>query len=278
MLIKFLVAAFCTLRKQQSSLVLKESDDYQLNWIDNNENNIVEIAKEAANKAGLLILNSSGSINLDTGIISKIGSRDLVTEVDKQCQNVIKETILTAFPNHKFLGEEEVLPGIEASTSAIEKFKNEEHLWIVDPIDGTTNFAHGMPLSGVIIAYANYGVTKYGLIYDPFRNEFFTAWKGKGAFLNNKPISCCKTSELNKSVVCTGSPPNLKALEACLRATNLISSKVRTVRMLGSAAIMLSWIANGRLTAYFEADLNVWDLAAGFISLLILFRYLKNIQ
>jgi myo-inositol-1(or 4)-monophosphatase len=91
----------------------------------------------------------------------------------------------------------------------------------------------------------------------------FTAWRGQGAFLNGKRIHCCGTKELKSSVVCTGSPPNQKSLEACLRATNLISSEVRTMRMLGSASIMLSWLACGRVTAYFEADLNAWDLAAG---------------
>lgn len=85
--------------------------------------------------------------------------------------------------------------------------------------------------------------------------------------MNNEPIHCCNTNLLSDSVIATGSPPNIKALEACLRATQHISHKVRTMRMLGSAAIMLSWVAIGRLTAYFEADLNVWDIAAG--SLLI---------
>lgn len=120
-----------------------------------------------------------------------------------------------------------------------------------------------MPLSGVIISYASKGKVQLGIIYDPYRDEMFTAWRGHGAFLNDKKISCCRTDSLKASVVSTGSPPNFKSLEACLRATNLLSPQVRTMRMLGSAATMLSWVACGRLTAYFEADLNVWDLAAG---------------
>jgi myo-inositol-1(or 4)-monophosphatase len=189
--------------------------------------------------------------------------------------------------------EEDVAPGAEASAQAVGRLANEEHLWIVDPIDGTTNFAHGMPLSGVIIAYASKGVCVFGLIFDPFREvrvaqglavalclsplfpilptsylflitqEMFVAWRGKGAYMNGKQIKCCSTPDLSGAVVATGSPPDLAALAACLRATELISPKVRTVRMLGSAAVMLSWVAMGRLTAYFEADLNVWDLAAG---------------
>jgi len=224
---------------------------------------INSVGVKAARLAGEAIVKGSGHIDLASGIESKIGSRDIVTEVDKRCQDIIEETILSAYPTHKFLGEENVAPGIEASKLAIEKFKNEPHLWIVDPIDGTTNFAHGMPLSGVIIAYAEYGVTQFGCIWDPFYKELFIAWKGKGAYLNGKKISCCGTPDLQRSVVATGSPPNFGALAACLRATELISPKVRTVRMLGSASVMLSWVAIGRLTAYFEADLNVWDLAAG---------------
>lgn len=224
---------------------------------------LLKAATEAANRAGKAMLAGSGTIDLSTDVESKIGSRDVVTEVDKKCQDLIKDSILAHFPSHKFLGEEDVAPGIEASKAAIASCKDEQHLWIVDPIDGTTNFAHGQPLSGVIIAYASYGVTQFGLIYDPFQKELFTAFRGKGAYLNNERIHCCKTRSLSESVIATGSPPNFKSLDACLRATTRLSPKVRTMRMLGSAAIMLSWVAIGRLTAYFEADLNVWDLAAG---------------
>jgi myo-inositol-1(or 4)-monophosphatase len=209
------------------------------------------------------MLQGSGRIDLASDIESKIGSRDIVTEVDKNCQEVIKEAILSFFPTHKFLGEEDVPPGREAASAAIDKLKHEPHLWIVDPIDGTTNFAHGMPLAGVIIAYAQYGEVKHGFIYDPFRNESFTAWKNKGAFLNGQRIKTCKTTELGSSVLCTGSPPNLESLEATMRAMQLLSPQVRTVRVLGSAAINLAWTAVGRVTAYFEADLNAWDLLAG---------------
>lgn len=128
-----------------------------------------------------------------------------------------------------------------------------ENYWICDPIDGTTNFAHGMPLSGVILAFVSGGQLVYGHIFDPFRNETFTAWRGGGAFLNGQRIHCCTTSRLRDAVVCSGSPPNIASLNACLRATEFISPQVRTVRMLGSAAIMLAWNACGRVTAYFEA-------------------------
>lgn len=227
------------------------------------EEAIGEAARRAAWAAGKLMLEGSGRIDLAADIESKVGSRDIVTEVDKKCQEVIMQTILLHFPHHKFLGEEDVAPGREASEAAINELKNEAHLWIVDPVDGTTNFAHGMPLAAVIIAYAEYGVVKHGFIFDPFRNESFTAWRGKGAYMNGQRIRVDKTERMDSAVVCTGSPPNLNALAASLRATQLLSPKVRSMRVLGSAAVHLAWASVGRITAYFEADLNAWDLMAG---------------
>ena len=226
------------------------------------------VARDAAALAGAAIVKESKNIDRLYSVESKIGSRDIVTRTDKEAQDAIKETILKAFPEHKFLGEEDVPPGAEASVRALQALEAEPSLWIVDPIDGTTNFAHNIPLCGVIIAYAVSGEVVYGCIYDPYRDEYFTAFKGKGSYLNGKRISTCQTTDLKSSVVCTGSPPNFKSLEACLRGTAAVSDKVRTMRMLGSAAIMLSWIAVGRVTAYFEADLNPWDLAAGALIIL----------
>lgn len=224
---------------------------------------IANTARLAAWRAGEVILAGLGSIDSSHGIESKIGSRDIVTKVDKESQEIIRNTILTQFPQHTFLGEEDIPPGIEASATALEKFKHEAHLWIVDPVDGTTNFAHGMPLCAVIIAYASFGVVKHGFIYDPFRQESFVAWQGKGAYLNGRKLHCSKIDRMDSSVVCTGSPPNLQSLSASLRSTELLSPKVRSMRVLGSAAVHLSWLSAGRIEAYFEADLNAWDLAAG---------------
>jgi myo-inositol-1(or 4)-monophosphatase len=238
------------------------------NQLSSENRKIVEVAINAARKAGEVVLGGLGKINLRQDVQSKIGTRDVVTEVDKQSQDIIKATILKAFPNHSFLGEEDIPPGIEASKAAIENFLQQEHLWIVDPIDGTTNFAHGIPLTGIIIAYAHRGETQMGLIYDPVHDELFTAWKGCGSYLNlEQRLSCCATSTLASSVILTGSPPNFQALDGCLRATQRLSPLVRTMRMFGSAATMLSYVAMGRATAYVETDLNAWDLAAG--SLLI---------
>ena len=226
----------------------------------NLQQDISAVAVDAAKKAGACIKDAFGQ---EKDIKSKIGSRDIVTEFDTQAQEIIRDTILTSFPDHKFLGEEDVAAGRDASTAATKSFEDAEHLWIVDPIDGTTNFALGIPLCGVIIAYASRGTVMGGYIYDPNRDEMFTAWRGKGTYLNGNRIQCCDTETLEDSVVCTGSPPNFDSLQGCLRATNLISASVRTVRYLGSASIMLSWLAMGRIAAYFETDMNVWDIAAG---------------
>ena len=221
------------------------------------------MCKLAARRAGAVIIEGSSAIDLATGVTSKQGSRDILTAYDTRSQEVIRGVLKDAFPDHAFLGEEDVPPGRDAAAAAIARVSEEEHLWICDPIDGTTNFAQGQPLAAVIIAYCSRGVVQFGCIYDPFRDEMFTAWIGMGAFLNDRPIRCCSTQQLKDSVVCTGSPPNIESLNACLRATNLLSPKVRTVRMLGSAAIMLAWVAMGRMTAYFEADMHSWDIAAG---------------
>lgn len=242
---------------------------FNINELDEFQQRVHSISEKACYKAGENILKGSNMIDLSLDVISKIGSRDIVTQVDKDCQEIIRDVIISAFPDHQFLGEEDIEPGIEASTTAIRRFQEAEHLWIVDPIDGTTNFAHGIPICGVIIAYASKGEVMHGCIYDPHRQEIFTAWKGKGAYLNGRQIKCCQTPVMKDSVLCTGSPPNIKSLDACLRAMNLISKEVRTIRLFGSAATMLSWTACGRVSGYFEADLNAWDLAAG--SLLVCF-------
>lgn len=223
------------------------------------------IARLAALQAGKLLIEGLGKINLQNDIKSKIGSRDILTSVDTASQNIIKSTVMLHFPFHSFLGEEDVDPGMDSAKDAINNLLLSENLWIVDPLDGTTNFAHGMPLNGIIIAYAEKGELLFGLIYDPHNSEMFTAWKGYGAWMNGNRIKCCETRDLKESVLCSGSPPNIKSLDACLRGMHILSPKVRTMRLLGSAATMLSWVANGRVQGYFEADLNVWDLAAGAI-------------
>lgn len=173
---------------------------------------------------------------------------------------------MATFPNHDFLGEEDVAPGKEASASALEaklSSSDSDWLWIVDPIDGTTNFVHGMPLSMPSVAAAYKGEVVAGVIYDPHRDELFTATKGGGAFMNGKPINVGAQDVIGDAVVAMGSPPAEESMVMSLKGVQALMPKVRTIRMLGSAALMLAWVANGRLTCYWEYDLSSWDISAG---------------
>lgn len=173
---------------------------------------------------------------------------------------------METFPNHDFLGEEDVSPGKEASAAAIEaKLSNSDStwLWIVDPIDGTTNFVHGMPLSMPSVAAAYKGEVMVGVIYDPHRDELFTATRGGGSFMNGKPIKVGEQGSIGDAVVAMGSPPADESMQMSLKGVQALMPKVRTIRMIGSAAVMLAWVANGRLTCYWEYDLSSWDISAG---------------
>lgn len=247
-------------------------------------NQLLETAITASKKAGGIILS-----NMNGAEITKLKAnpRDLLTKIDPLCEAVIKEIVLKDFPTHDFLGEEDVDPGKEASSLALENKLNQsgggssDYLWIVDPIDGTSNFVHGMPLCMPSIACAYKGETIIGVIYDPHRDELFTAAKNQGAKMNGEPISVGKQSTIGDAIIAMGSPPGVESMEMSLKAIQELMPKCRTIRMLGSAAIMLAWVANGRLTAYWEYDLSSWDIAAG--ALLITeaggkFTDLKNVD
>jgi len=224
---------------------------------------VLGVATEAARKAGEIILGNDGGAEVSE---RKANSRDLLTLIDPLCEETIRSTVLGTFPDHDFLGEEDVPPGKEASAAAIESKLSESEsdwLWIVDPIDGTTNFVHGMPLSMPSVAVAYKGTVVVGVIYDPHRDELFTATKDGGSFLNGKAIRVGDQGELGDAVVAMGSPPGEESMKMSLIGVEALMPRVRTIRMIGSAAIMLAWIANGRLTAYWEYDLSSWDIAAG---------------
>ena len=141
------------------------------------------VAINTAAKAGQWIKTKLGDIN---HVGTKYSSQDLVTEVDKGSEKLIRNLIMTHFPDHSILGEEGVEPGPEASAKALQAMSDEEYLWIVDPIDGTTNFVHGFPFYSVSIALAHKGEVIVGVVYDPSRDELFVAEKGKGAYMHGK--------------------------------------------------------------------------------------------
>jgi myo-inositol-1(or 4)-monophosphatase len=173
---------------------------------------------------------------------------------------------LATFPDHEFLGEEDVPPGKEASAAALNakiESTGDGWLWIVDPIDGTTNFVNGMPLCMPSVAATRNGEVVVGVIYDPHRDELFTAVKGRGAYMNGERISVGSQDAIGDAIVAMGSPPAEESMKMSLKGIQVLMPKVRTIRMLGSAALMLAWVANGRLTCYWEYDLSSWDIAAG---------------
>ena len=219
------------------------------------------VAINAAAKTGEWIKSRVGS-NLKMS--TKYSQKDLVTEVDKGAEQMIRRLIMTHFPDHVILGEEGVEPGPEASNLAMQAVKDEEFLWIVDPVDGTTNFVHGFPFFSVSIALAHYGEVIVGVIYDPIRDELFVAEKGKGAYVHGNRMQVSAEEQLSDGLVAVGFPPDPSfALPMNMAAVQALAPKVRNLRAGGSAALHLAYVAAGRLSGYTEIGLNPWDIAAG---------------
>lgn len=220
----------------------------------------VAVAVNTAAKAGEWIKSKLGSYEQ---LQLKTSAQDLVTEVDKGAEQLIRRLITTYFPDHAILGEEGVAPGAEASKEAIERMKDEEYLWIIDPIDGTTNFVHGFPFFCVSIALAHRGELIAGVIYDPLRDELFVGEKGKGAYVKGRQLRVSREQKLSHSLLASGFPPG-ESEENRQRLVEIVP-KVRNLRTTGSAALHLAYVAAGRISGFWEHNLNVWDLAAGIL-------------
>jgi len=219
------------------------------------------VAVNTASKAGEWIKSKLGAHReLDL----KVSSSDLVTEVDKGSEKLIRNLIMTHFPDHEFLGEESSEPGLTGSEAALKEVQGAEYVWIVDPIDGTTNFVHGFPYFCVSIALAHRGEVIVGVVYDPIRDEMFVAEKGKGAYLKGRQMHVSGELELAQSLMATGFPVNRETtLPANMAGLNALAPKVRNIRSNGSAALHLAYVAAGRLTGFWEIGLHPWDIAAG---------------
>lgn len=217
------------------------------------------VAINTAAKAGEWIQSKMGEIS---SVGTKVSSHDLVTEVDKGSETLIRNLLQTHFPTHSFLGEEGVEPGQEASRKALEQVSDAEYLWIVDPIDGTTNYVHGFPFFTVSIALAHKGKIIVGVVYDPSHDELFVAEKGKGAYVKGKRMHVSTEQKLSDSLIATGFPAN-DALSINLVGVQALAPKVRNIRVAGSAALHLAYVAAGRLSGFWEIGLNAWDMAAG---------------
>jgi myo-inositol-1(or 4)-monophosphatase len=219
------------------------------------------VAINTAAKAGEWIKLKLGS---HASLTTKSTPHDLVTEVDKGSETMIRNLIKTHFPHHSILGEEGVAPGAEASAQALKELQDEEYLWIVDPIDGTTNYVHGFPFFSVSIALAHRGEVIVGVVYDPNRDELFVAEKGKGVYVKGKLLDVSKESKLSDALVATGFPADSKfALPVNMKGLQAVAPRARNVRVAGSAALHMAYVAAGRLSGFWEIGLNSWDIAAG---------------
>lgn len=219
------------------------------------------VAINTAAKAGEWIKSKLGDFS---SLNIKTSPHDLVTEVDKGSEMMIRNLIMTHFPTHSILGEEGVEPGPAASIKALEDASSAEYLWIVDPVDGTTNFVHGFPFFSVSIALAYKGEVVIGVVYDPNRDELFVAEKGKGAYVRGRRTEVAPEKRLIDSLVATGFPTDRQVtLPANMKGLNAMVPRVRNIRSGGSAALHLAYVAAGRLNGFWELGLNSWDMAAG---------------
>ncbi len=216
------------------------------------------IAVKAARRAGNII--NRGSRDLDRLTVTAKGPKDFVSEIDRAAEAAIVETLLDAYPDHAILAEEGTAKGANAEA---------ENVWIIDPLDGTTNFLHGFPQYCVSIALAHKGQVTQGVIYDPVRNDLFTATRGRGAYLNDRRIRVSKRTQLKECLIGTGFPfRDGSFLDAYLAMMRTMIEHTAGLRRPGAAALDLAYVAAGFYDGFFEVGLNPWDVAAG--SLLVL--------
>lgn len=208
-----------------------------------------------AARRGATIINRA-SFDLDRIVPTEKQHNDYVSEVDRTAEAAIIETLLTAYPKHAILAEES---GSSENLSA-----DSEFVWIIDPLDGTTNFLHGFPQYCVSIALQHNGQLTQAVIFDPTRNELFAATKGAGAFLNDKRIRVTKRDRLADTLIGTGFPFRSNAeIDQYMPMFKAMAGKCQGLRRPGSAALDLAYVAMGRLDGFFEKNLKPWDIAAG---------------
>ena len=211
---------------------------------------MLNIAIRAARAAGDSIVREMDRTR-DISIETK-GKNDFVTEVDKNAEGIIISVIKNAYPEHAFLAEESGQEG------------QNDYLWIIDPLDGTTNFLHGFPHFSVSIALQNKGVLEQAVIYDPLKQELFTASKGKGAQLNNRKIRVSIKKTLDGALLGTGFPYNNESvMQQFIESYKNLFPNVAGIRRAGVASLDLAYVACGRLDGFWEFNLRPWDIAAG---------------
>lgn len=215
------------------------------------ESEILSDCIEWAREAGRVQLDffRSGNLNIQT----KFNKSDVVTDADKKSEQVIISQIRKKYPTHSILSEE-----------SGESFNDSDYLWVIDPLDGTTNFSCGLPEFSVSIGVQYKGKTIVGVVFAPYLNELFHAIKGQGAFLNGKPIRASFKSDIQEAVIATGFPVDKNITnDNNLDNFSKVLPLVRDMRRLGSAAVDISYVACGVLDAYWELNLHEWDVCAG---------------
>ena len=211
--------------------------------------NELHVASEASRKAGAILKAHFGSIHT----IRKKGAIDLVTDADLQAEKAILQLIRKHFPDDQIIAEESGSQG-----------ESHERIWIVDPLDGTTNFAHGFPFFAVSIAFQEKGETVLGIVYNPYLEEYFEGVKASGAFRNGQRISVSETREIGESLLATGFPYDIRENAAgVLELFRRFITRAQGVRRPGSAALDLCYVACGRFDGFWEQGLQPWDTAAG---------------
>lgn len=211
---------------------------------------MLNTAVKAARRAGGVI--NRAARNLDVVSVRTKGANDFVSEVDHEAERMIVDTLQAAYPEHAILAEE----GGQTGRS--------EYVWIIDPLDGTINFLHGFPQYAVSIALMHRGVLNQAVVYDPNRNDLFTASRGRGAFLNEQRIRVSRRLRVSDALIGTGFPfRELKHIDSYLAILREVMQRAPGVRRAGAAALDLAYVAAGRLDGFWEFGLSPWDIAAG---------------
>ena len=214
---------------------------------------MINVAIKAARAAGAII--NRAALDVEAVRISQKLVNDFVTDVDHAAEQIIIETLLAAYPGHGILAEES---GQEHGA------KDSEFVWIIDPLDGTTNVIHGLPVYCVSIALAVKGKVEQAVIYDPSRNDLFTATKGRGAYMNDRRLRVSKRIKLQECLISTGFPFRpTDDFNSYLRMMGDVMQRTAGLRRPGAAALDLAYVAAGFTDGFFETGLQPWDVAAG---------------
>jgi myo-inositol-1(or 4)-monophosphatase len=218
---------------------------------------MLNVAIKAARAAGVII--NRAALDVESVRVSQKMANDFVTEVDQASENIIIDTLLTAYPDHGILAEE---------SGQTRGNPQSEHIWIIDPLDGTTNFIHGFPFYCISIALQSKGRIEQAVVYDPTRNDLFTSTRGRGAFMNDRRLRVSKRIRLQECLISTGFPfrPD-DDYATYLKLMSEVMKRTAGLRRPGAAALDLAYVAAGFCDGFFETGLHPWDMAAG--SLLI---------